>query len=211
MTDQPPVREPMFNIPLAALLVIVSIVGSYAVQQFLPPSDWIGLALSPKGLADGRWWPLVTSLFLHSGWLHALANAGWALAFGPPVARLMGAGPRGTAVFLLFYLVCGALAGWAFCLVHPGETGLVVGASGAVSALMGGASRLIDWRGHLAPVWTRTAIAMAVFMVIGNVLLSFSGLTPGAEGLSIAWEAHIGGFFAGLLLIGPFARLARGR
>ncbi len=53
-----------------------------------------------------------------------------------------------------------------------------------------------------------TVIGMTLAWVIANAVLGLSGLTPGAAGIPVAWQAHIIGYFAGLLLIGPFVRLA---
>ena len=54
----------------------------------------------------------------------------------------------------------------------------------------------------------RTVLGMAAAWAIVNVLLGVSGLTPGAVGIPVAWQAHLAGYAAGVLLIGPFARLA---
>jgi membrane associated rhomboid family serine protease len=54
----------------------------------------------------------------------------------------------------------------------------------------------------------RTVLGMAAAWTLVNVVLGVSGLTPGAEGMPVAWQAHLAGYAAGVLLIGPFARLA---
>jgi membrane associated rhomboid family serine protease len=130
------------------------------------------------------------------------------LAFGPPVARLLGLGPRGALVFLLFYLACGVIAGLGFVLADPHDVSPVVGASGAISGLLGAASRIIQGRGRIGPILGQTVIGMAIAWAIVNVVLGVSGLTPGAMGMPVAWQAHLAGYAAGVLLIGPFARLA---
>jgi membrane associated rhomboid family serine protease len=156
---------------------------------------------------------LVTSLFLHGGWAHVLMNAAFCLAFGAPVARLLGTGARGALVLALFYMVCGVLAGLAYVAIHPGSDGPVVGASGAVSGLMGAAARLIDGRRRwgvevLGPIRSRTVGSLAAAWVVVNLLVAVFGF-PGSGGAGIAWEAHLAGFAIGLVLIGPAARLAR--
>jgi membrane associated rhomboid family serine protease len=135
-------------------------------------------------------------------------NAVAALAFGPPVARLFGLGPRGALVFLLFYLVCGIVGGLGFVLADLHDKAGVVGASGAISGLLGAASRIIQGHGRIGPIFGQTVIGMAVAWAIVNVVLGVSGLTPGAMGMPVAWQAHLAGYAAGVLLIGPFARLA---
>jgi membrane associated rhomboid family serine protease len=81
----------------------------------------------------------------------------------------------------------------------------VIGASGAISALWGAASRLLIGRGALAPPFDRQVITQAVAFAIINVIAGMAGLF---SNLQIAWEAHLVGYVAGLLLIGPFVRLA---
>lgn len=208
MSDPQAAREPVFNAPWAATALVLAIVGSFIVQGRIGEAVWINYALIPADLfAYGRWETLVSSLFLHSGWAHTLMNAVWAMAFAPPVARLFGQGARGGLAFFGFYLLCGVLAGLGFALVHPDTIHPVVGASGAVSGLMGAASRLIDRRGELGPILGRTPVGMAIAFVAINLAFGLTTLTPGAGEGAIAWEAHLAGYFAGLLLIGPFNRV----
>jgi membrane associated rhomboid family serine protease len=203
----------MFNAPWTIVVLCVGLIALYAVQAFAlndargnPPA---ALALTPGALIAGHWETLVTSLFLHGSWPHVLMNSVAALAFGPPVARLMGLGPRGALVFLLFYLACGIVGGLGFVLAAPHDTEPVVGASGAISGLLGAASRLIQGHGRIGPIRGQTVIGMAIAWVIVNVVLGLvPGWTPGAMGMTVAWQAHLAGYAAGVLLIGPFARLA---
>ena len=207
-----PAREPMFNAPWTIVVLCVGLIALYAGQSFVlndatgqPPA---ALELTPASLAAGHWETLVTSMFLHGGWPHVLMNAVAALAFGPPVARLFGLGPRGAAVFFAFYLVCGVMAGLGFAaLDFRGDA--AVGASGAISGLFGAASRLIQGHGRIGPLFGQTVIGMAIAWAIVNVVLGVvPGWTPGAMGMPVAWQAHLAGYAAGVLLIGPFARLA---
>jgi membrane associated rhomboid family serine protease len=202
----------MFNAPWTIVVLCVGLIALYAVQSFAlndangqPPA---ALSLTPAALAAGHWQTLVTCLFLHGGWPHVLMNAVAALAFGPPVARLFGLGPRGALVFLLFYLVCGVVGGLGFVLADLHDKAGVVGASGAISGLLGAASRIIQGHGRIGPMFGQTVIGMAVAWAIVNAVLGVSGLTPGAMGMPVAWQAHLAGYAAGVLLIGPFARLA---
>jgi membrane associated rhomboid family serine protease len=165
------------------------------------------LALSRPALAEGRWWTLPSHIFLHANLVHLLMNLGAALAFGPAVARHFGPGGRSAGICLLFFLVCGVIGGLGYVGVHPGGVDQVIGASGAISGLWGAAARLLGrWRG-LWGVWEGPVRAQILVVVILNALIGLAGLAAG--GLHIAWEAHIAGFIAGLLLIGPFTRLAR--
>jgi membrane associated rhomboid family serine protease len=132
-------------------------------------------------------------------------NAAAALAFGAPVARLLGLRAGGAAAFFGFYLVCGALSSLGYVLAHPASLDPVIGASGAVSGLMGAASRLIEQRGRLGPILSRSTISMAVAWIVVNLIIGYIPVMPGTGGAGIAWEAHVAGYFAGLLLIGPLA------
>jgi len=211
--DGPPPREPAFKAPAPVVALTLALVGLYALQGFVSGSDAAvaRFGFSPANLADGQWTGLVTALFVHGGWTHVLMNAGWALAFGPPVARLFGRGVLASAGFVLFFLVCGVAGNLAFAAVHPMADIHLVGASGAVSGLMGAASRLIERRNQLAPFASRTVVLMAVLFVIVNVVIGVVGLDAVSGGAAIAWEAHLGGYAAGLLLIGPAAWLTRRR
>lgn len=205
---QDPVREPLFNAPGVSLALIALLAIAYGVQVFLLSPDMVAaLALSRPALTEGRWWTLLSHIFLHANLVHLLMNAGAALAFGPAVARHFGPGARSAGTFLLYFLVCGIVGGLGYILVHPNGVEMVVGASGAISGLWGGAARLLGrWRG-ISRIWDGPVRGQIAAVVILNLLIGVTGLAT--AGLHIAWEAHIAGFVAGLLLIGPFTRLAR--
>ena len=204
-----PLREPLLTAPWTIVALSGGLVILYALQCLaLSQAQVIALGLSPVSLATGRWQGLFTSQFLHASWAHVLMNSVAALAFGPPVARLLGTDARGAAVFFAFYLACGALAGLGYAGLNPHQADVLVGASGAVSGLLGAASRLIQGHGRIGPLLGSTVVGMAIAWAIVNVILGVSGLTPGAAGLPVAWQAHLAGYAAGALLIGPFARLA---
>lgn len=163
--------------------------------------------------------------FLHGSLTHILLNSVWLLVFGTPVARRIG-----ILRFLTFYLVCAALAAIFHMVLHPGSLGVVIGASGAVSGLMGGAARFIfltpgplgALRGGVpddqAPRAQasllkslsdkRTLIFVGLWVGL-NFLFGLSGFSPNGDVVSVAWEAHLGGFLAGLLLFGFFDPLQR--
>jgi membrane associated rhomboid family serine protease len=206
----PPAREPLFNAPWTIVALGAGLIALYGLQSVLTSpnqaaADW---GLTPAALAAGRWQTLITSLFLHGSWPHVLLNSVAIVAFGPPTARLFRTNLRGAVVFFAFFLVCGALAGLGFVICDLKDTAPVVGASGAASALLGAASRIIQGHGRVGPIIGSTVIGMAAAWAIVNVVLGVSGLTPGAEGIPVAWQAHLAGYAAGVFLIGPFARLA---
>ena len=210
--DSPPPRgaapEPMFNAPAVSIALLALLAIAYTVQIFLlTPEDVYAGALSGQALAEGRWSTLISHMFLHGNLLHILMNGGAALAFGPAVARHFGPGLRAGLVFMLFYLVCGVAGGLGYVALHPGGTGLVIGASGAISGLWGGAARLIGRQRGLAGLREGPVRGQIAVVVVLNLLIGLTGFAAG--GLSIAWEAHIAGFVAGMLLIGLFTGLAR--
>jgi membrane associated rhomboid family serine protease len=199
----------MFNAPWTIVALPILLIALYAAQSTLMSDAALKpLALTPAALAAGRWQTLLTSLFLHGSWVHVLMNSVAVVAFGPPAARLFGTGLRGSLVFFGFYLVCGVIAGLGFVVADLKDVTPAVGASGAISGLLGAASRLIQGRGRVGPLFGSTVLGMAAAWAIVNVVLGVTGLTPGAGDVPVAWQAHLAGYAAGVLLIGPFARLA---
>jgi membrane associated rhomboid family serine protease len=202
-----PRREPFLLAPWTIVALCLALLGLYAVQIAVGSDVVIPrFELSGPALAKGRYETLITYGFVHETWTHVIMNTIGAFAFGPPVARLMGVGPRGAMVFAAFYLTLVVLSGLGLMAVDPNIA--CIGASGAVSGLMGAAARLIEGQGRVGPLFGRTVVAFTLIFVVANVVLGMFRLTPGAFGVAVAWQAHLAGFFAGLLLVGPFARLA---
>jgi membrane associated rhomboid family serine protease len=153
----------------------------------------------------------VTSMFLHGGWLHILGNAWFLRIFGDNVEDAMGR-PR----YLAFYIFCGLVAAAAQVAVDPSSTVPVVGASGAISGVMG--AYLVLYPGAKV----RTLFVLVIFVTVVRVpawiiLLYWFGLQvvsalpqlTGAETAAssgVAVVAHIGGFVAGAILAKPLAR-----
>lgn len=207
------VREPVFNNGAWPVLVLVgAIVGGYALQSRVDVNVIAAaFAFTPDAFETGRWWTLVSSLFIHGNWPHALMNAAFILAFGTPVARYFGLGAGGAFWFFTFYLACGMLASLPFAAVHSGEAVALMGASGAASGLMGAAARLIAGYGRPGPILSRPVLGFGAAWVIVNLIMAVVGaaMVPGAGDAAIGWEAHLAGFAAGVLLIGLMGRLAR--
>ena len=210
MNETPP-AERIFNAPLVSLLVAVSIPALFIVQRELPDGG-LGLAFQSASLVEGGWWPgVLTAMFLHAGWSHVAMNAAGAIAFGPPVARLM-PGLRGAAGFLLFYMACGLIAALGYGLLHIESHDIVVGASGAVFGLTGAAIRLLGRKnGRLRPLTDRRVLTISAILMGVNLAVGLIGLVPGAEGGTVAWEAHAFGYLFGLVAIGPWSRMFSGR
>jgi membrane associated rhomboid family serine protease len=205
-----PAREPVFNAPWQAVAVTLLIVGGYALQTRFPV-DAVenAYAFAPANLVPGRWETVITAIFLHGSWAHALMNGAFALAFSTPLARLFRPKIEGGLLFFAFYILTGVLANLGFAALHPGSPAMVVGASGAVSALMGASARLMGGGGRPGPILSKPVLSLGGAWLGINVLIALVGgsFLPGAGNAGVAWEAHLVGFAAGVLLIGPFARL----
>ena len=226
-------REPIVNAPtvllvLIALFVFVQVVRGFLTDYqdaygvlalgFIPARYGHDLFDLPGGSAAAVS-SFVTHMFVHGDWFHLAINSAWLLAFGSPIVRRIG-----TLRFLIFGLVCGVGGALTFLIINPGLLAPMVGASGAISGLMGGLMRFmfsaID-RGGIgllqngAPHVPRMDLGemlrdRRVVLTIGiwialNFVFSF-GFSDVAEMGSIAWEAHLGGFFVGLLTFGLFDR-----
>ncbi len=159
--------------------------------------------------------PFVSHIFLHADIMHLSFNLLWMMAFGTAVARRLGPTTSGRTRFILFFLVCGVAGAVAHLLSFSEPTFRLIGASGAISGLMGGAIRFIFVPPPLYQVRPdglsdisnpRVAIFAIIFVAL-NMLIGLTGMLDftGDVG-AIAWQAHLGGFFAGLLLFGFFVR-----
>ncbi|PIB91073.1 rhomboid family intramembrane serine protease [Caulobacter sp. FWC2] len=206
MSEQRP--EPIFNAPWPALLAAASILVPHVLLLRASDATVESLALVPRDFWNGAWTGPVTMMFVHGGWVHALMNSAFALALGAPVARLLGLNGRGGGIFCLFYLISGALSGVGYAAIHPDSANAVIGASGAVSALMGAAARTMDYEGRVGPILGPRVLSLGLGWLIVNLVMAVTGslLTMGTG--AVAWEAHLVGFAVGVLLIGPFARWA---
>ncbi len=216
---QPPRRERAINAPIVVVALVLFLVGAHAARV-LAGGDALPLTFSQGDLARGRLAGLVTYQFVHATWAHVLMNAAFVLAFGAPVARYFGETWRGAAVFLVYFLLCGIIAalGYAGLMALPMAAGgegpwSLLGASGAGSGLMGGAARLIGRPGGMTPerrdgrlgaFSSPSVVAITLGWIAINVVFGVTGLMPGTGGAPVAWQAHIVGYFAGLLLLAPF-------
>src|SRR4051812_19416295 len=166
------------------------------------------------GLPIGAHWPLLTHQFLHGGWLHIISNM-WALwIFGDNVEDRMG-----SIRFLIFYLVCGTVAGIAHVYINADSVVPSVGASGAIAGVLGAyllffptARLLILFPIFIFPFFFE--VPAVLYLVIWFLTQLFSGtanLTGSRSVADIAWWAHIGGFGCGMVLCRVFAsRKSRG-
>jgi membrane associated rhomboid family serine protease len=156
-----------------------------------------------------EWRTIGAAMFLHDGWLHVVANMWMLLIFGDNVEDRLG-----HARYLLFYLLCGAVAAGAHIGFDPHSAVPTIGASGAIAGVMGGyliafpTARVVTIVPLFILPW-RMEVPAFVFLGVWIATQLFSGMSPrfqeaGAGG--IAWWAHIGGFAAGLILMPLLAR-----
>jgi membrane associated rhomboid family serine protease len=164
-------------------------------------------------------WSFVTYAFLHASWMHLAVNTIWLLPFGSAVARRFGA-----TQFMLFFAVTAAAGAVAQLAAHVGQQFTMVGASAAISGTMAAAMRFAFQRGGplgfwrdteesayrvpalpLSGLWHDPRVLAFVAVWFGvNLLFGAGSLSLEDAGQPVAWQAHIGGFLAGLFLFGFF-------
>jgi membrane associated rhomboid family serine protease len=150
---------------------------------------------------------LVSSAFLHAGWVHLLGNLLYLYVFGPTVESRLG-----LSRFALLYLASGAAGALAHIASDPSSTAPLVGASGAIAGVLG-AYLILEPRSHIT-----TVVPVIIFIEIASLPAAFviafwfmlqvaSALAPitGEIAREVAWFAHLGGFAAGVLIALPTA------
>lgn len=210
---------------LAAVLLGIHLIVEYVLSDE-QTSELLSLfAFSPLRYAEvvpanlPAWWgpqlwTFVSYAFFHANFSHLIVNLVWLFAFGPPIARRFG-----PTRFLAFCAATAAAGAAAHLVTHLGEFSPMIGASAAISGAMAAAMRFIFQRGgplgmlgrddeesyHVpaAPLSTmlRDPRILAFLVVWFGINLLFGTgavMMPGTEG-SVAWQAHVGGFLAGLL------------
>jgi membrane associated rhomboid family serine protease len=213
LRDDRPART--FAFVTVALIVLNAVVFWHELS--LPTPDraqafFADFALTPAILTQApspaSYRTIFTSMFLHGGWMHIIGNMLYLWIFGKNVEDSVG-----HCKFLLFYLLCGVAAATAQVGISPDSTTPMIGASGAISGVLG-AYLLLFPRARvlvLFPIW----IFWRVFYVPAFLLLVFwfgmqllSGLAVLSTNINggVAFWAHIGGFVAGMLLIPIFKK-----
>ena len=197
-----------------AFLVELAQPSEGALQAFIQawgvvPREYTTTQDLPPHIPLPFWSTLLTSMFLHGGWMHLGGNMLYLWVFGDNLEKVMGA-----AKFILFYLACGVAASFAHILFGGGSMVPAVGASGAISGVLGG--YLLLFPNNRIRVLTRGGIAQVpALLVLGFwiVIQLFNGVgsmaTTSETGGGVAYMAHIGGFIAGLLLVKPMAAQRR--
>jgi membrane associated rhomboid family serine protease len=220
--------EPIFNVPAVVTATIAVLALVHGVRDFIltPEQDeqvlrlfaFVPLRYGSAASAvewPGGWaadaWTFVTYALLHGSWAHLGLNAVWLLAFGTPVARRFGA-----MRFLAFFALTAAAGAAAHLIVYAGEPVPVVGASAAISGFMAAAMRFAfqgsgpligrDESAYRQPALPLAAMLrngrVLTFLIVWfglNLLFGLGSLSIDGGEQVIAWQAHMGGFIAGLL------------
>jgi len=170
----------------------------------LIPARYFGdLAIveSPEGIVD--YLPFLSNIFLHGGWLHLILNMWTLWVFGPAVEDRLG-----TSRFLTFYVMVGIAASLAHASINASSHVPALGASGAISGVIGCYVRMFPFARLVIMVpilffpyfFEVPAVIFAVVWLSTQIVPGITDLVMPRDGGGIAWWAHIGGFVAGLLL-----------
>lgn len=200
----------------------LEILDNYAFQ----PERYSPAFVQAHNIAPQSFWdlsvPFLSYIFLHANFTHLLINCVWLLPFGTLAARRFGV----IGFYLLFFL-SGIAAALAHLVVFWGMPVPIVGASGAIAGTMGASFRVVTadslspaamrlmalghvTRARLAPLYSPRLLQWTLIVVILFVLAGRFGIGGGPTPSGpIAWQAHIGGYLAGLLLASPIERLHR--
>jgi membrane associated rhomboid family serine protease len=201
---------PIITFGLIALNVLVFLLelaqpSEGALQSFIQawgvvPAEYAAARDLPPAIPLPFWSTLLTSMFLHGGWMHLGGNMLYLWIFGDNLEKVMGA-----LRFVLFYLLCGLAASLAFIAFGAGSNVPAVGASGAISGVLGGYLLLfpqnrvrILTRGGIASV---PAIVVLGFWILIQFINGIGSLAATTETGGVAYMAHVGGFIAGLVLV----------
>ena len=204
-------ENPTRNFPVITLMIIgvnAWVYFSTFIDASVPPDivfNEYGLVPYALVRAPVTFYPnIYTSMFLHSGFLHLAGNMLYLWIFGGNIEDVLG-----KFRYILFYLVCGTIAALGFVATDFNSVIPMVGASGAVSGILGAYLVLFPF------AKIKTLIFIVIFVTIIRIPAMFflglwiliqvgSAMAQPTGGPGVAWFAHIGGFLAGMFLIMPF-------
>ena len=200
--DNPALGKPLLVITIIAVCIII-----WFWQSGLNYQDnntvIVNFGLTPKVFLSGpllSFFTLFTSMFMHGGFMHLAGNMLYLWIFGDNIE-----GALGHFRFILFYFLCGIAAAFTQILSAPDSAIPMIGASGAVSGVLGAylifyphaRIRTFVFLGIFITFLRLPAVLLLGFWILGQVISAFIS-NPGSPG--VAWFAHLGGFFMGMLL-----------
>lgn len=203
--------NPRLEFPIVTCLLMTGNISLFIFQLFLSESDASNLVLTFGAIPDriltgDAWWTLFTAMYLHGNLIHLAGNMLYLWVFADNVENIMG-----PVRFFIFYHLCGLGAAAAHIFINPQSAIPMIGASGAISGVLG-AYMIRFPRARVSVVvplliFLHTSRIPAFFVLgIWFVFQIFAGI--GALGRNfndgIAWFAHIGGFILGILLLRLF-------
>ena len=209
--DNPQTRPPVVTMALIGACTAVFLwqagltpraANSVALSYGMVPSVLFGQAALPHQLQKvPAWATLVTSMFLHGGWLHLAGNMLYLWIFGKGVESALG-----PARYLLIYLICGVIAALTQAAVDPTSEVPMIGASGAIAGVLGAYLILHPRSNVVVFIWIIIIVRLLTVPAVILLglwfllqLLSAASASPGEPG--VAFYAHIGGFIAGMALV----------
>jgi len=204
------IELPLSNTQLEQLIVTYGVTPSQCaapILRGLSAASIPGLGVLFNGCAI----PLVTSMFLHGGWLHIIGNMWVLFIFGDNVEDRLG-----SFRYLIFYLVCGVVSGLTQAFIAPASQVPAIGASGAIAGVLAAymifypRARVVTFVPLIIIPWFIN-IPSLVFIAIWFLLQFFSGVAALGVATSggVAYWAHVGGFICGLLLVLLFFNRSR--
>lgn len=213
--DNPTSLKPVITVGLIVLSTLAFFwqlsLGAHAEAMIqalgvMPAALFGKQSLSPEFLQVPAALTVVTSMFLHGGWMHLIGNMLYLWIFGNNVEDAMGHGR-----FVLFYLLCGVAAVLAQAVSAPDSTIPMIGASGAISGVLGAYLLLYPHARVLVLIplgFISRMLYLPAMVVLGFwfLLQLLSTLLADPNQPGVAFGAHAGGFVAGMLLIPLFKR-----
>jgi|RhiMethySRZTD1v2_1073278.scaffolds.fasta_scaffold310721_3 membrane associated rhomboid family serine protease len=198
--------QPSYSKPFVTMIIIVINVLVFLFQLSLDEYS-LNAFIATYGLVPDRFSAInvITSMFLHGGWMHIIGNMWFLWIFGDNIEDILGHGK-----FLIFYLLCGIVAALAQVMLNPYSRVPMVGASGAIAGVMGSyllkfPHARIETLAFIFIFLTRFDVPAWLMLILWFGTQLFSGVgsighTMVNEG-GTAFFAHIGGFVAGMVLI----------
>lgn len=209
--DNPTTISPMVTIGLMVSCVLIflwqrSVPAAVPAMGVIPAVLFGHVTLNPNIGALPAELTLITSMFLHGGWMHLIGNMLYLWIFGNNVEDAMG-----HRRYIAFYLLCGVIAALAYAWPQANSSIPMIGASGAISGVLGAYLMLYPHARVLVLIplvfFVTTARIRAIWVLGFWFLLQLinSRMDAGGGG-GVAWGAHVGGFAAGMLLVPLFSR-----